>query len=442
MKTTVSLLALALLHGVVTAQTPTPARRLTLDEAVRLAQQHSIPGKANAADQGAALARVQQARDRYLPSVTANLSYVRISDNIRPFTVSLPEVGAVELNPQILNQSYNNIAVRQLLWAGGAVKLGIRAAERDAEALRLEAGQYQLQAADNVTRIWQNLYLLETSERIIRQNISLLQDRRRDVGNLEKQGIVLKNDGLKIDLALSNLEASLVDIQTGRSINTFNLTTAIGSPDVPFAMDTTEFADADVVAPLTDYWQEAQANRTELQALGQRREAALIGKRLVELNRMPTLSLGGSYDYNRPNQRVFPNKPEFTGTWQVGAFLSFNLSGFYTNRAKETESWYGLERLNTAVDQVRDGIRMEVNAAYQNYLKARQKISLAQTAIGQATENFRIEQNRLNAGASTPTDFLEANTQQLQAQLNLRTAKAEARLARWQLQKSTGKITL
>jgi outer membrane protein len=358
------------------------------------------------------------------------------------FMVSLPEVGAVELNPQILNQSYNNIAVRQLLWAGGAVKLGIRAAEREAEALRLEAGQYQLEAADNVTRIWQNLYLLETSERIIRQNISLLQDRRRDMGNLEKQGIVLKNDGLKIDLAISNLEASLVDIQTGRSINTFNLTTAIGQPDAQFAIDTTEVAEADAVAPLTDYLQDAQANRTELQALGQRREAALIGKRLVELNRMPTLSLGGSYDYNRPNQRVFPNKPEFTGTWQVGAFLSFNLSGLYTNRAKETESRYGLERLNTALDQVRDGIRMEVNAAYQTYLKARQKISLAQTAIGQATENFRIEQNRLTVGATTPTDFLEANTRQLQAQLNLRTAKAEARLALWQLQKSTGKITL
>ncbi len=436
MKTTVSLLALALLHGVVTAQTPA----LTLDEAVRLAQQHSTAVKVNAADQGAALARVQQARDRYLPNVTANLSYVRISDNIRPFTVSLPEVGAVELNPQILNQSYNNIAVRQLLWAGGAVKLGIRAAEREAEALRLEAGQHQLQAADNVTRIWQNLYLLATSEQLIRQNVRLLTDRRRDVTNLEKQGIVLKNDGLKIDLAISTLEASLVEIQTGRAINTFNLATATGSSE-QVAIDTTDFSLPTDVAPLTDYLADAQQNRPELLALGQRREAALIGKRLVELNRMPTLSLGGSYDYNRPNQRVFPNKPEFTGTWQAGAFLSFTLSGLYTNRAKETESRYGLERLNTALDQVRDGIRMEVNAAYQTYLKARQQISLAQTAIGQATENFRIEQNRLRAGASTPTDFLEANTRQLQAQLNLRTAKADARLALWQLQKSTGKVT-
>ncbi|GAB3641322.1 TolC family protein [Spirosoma arcticum] len=436
MKTTVSLLALALLHGVVTAQTP--AKTLTLDEAVQLARQNSKPLKTNAADQGAALARVQQARDRYMPSVTANLSYVRISDNIRPFTVSLPDVGPVQLNPQILNQSYNNLAVRQTIWAGGQVKLGIRVAEQEAQALKLEAGQYQLLAADNVTEIWQNLYLLETSERLIRQNIRLLTDRRREIANLERQGIILKNDGLKIDLAISNLEANLVDIEAGRSINTFNLATAIGYGDTPFAIDTTGFTFPQSVAPLGDYLQEALANRTEVKALGMRREAAVIGQRIVVANRLPTLSLAGSYDYNRPNQRVFPNKPEFTGTWQVGALLSFNIAGLYTNRAKETESRYGIERLNTALDQAREGIQMEVNAAYQTYVKARQQVRLAQTAIGQATENFRIEQNRLQAGATTPTDFLEANTQQLQAQLNLRSANARTWLALWQLQKSTG----
>lgn len=436
MKTTVSLLALALMHGVVNAQTP--AKRLSLDEAVQLAKQNSKPLKANAADQGAALSLLQQARDRYLPSVTANLSYIRISDNIRPFTVSLPDVGPVQLNPQILNQSYNNLTVRQTIWAGGQVKLGIRAAEQEAQALKFEAGQYQLQAADNVTEIWQNLYLLETSERLIRQNVRLLTDRRREIANLERQGMVLKNDGLKIDLAISSLEANLVEIQAGRSINTFNLATAIGYGDTPFAVDTTALTFPDAVAPLGDYLQEALANRTEVRALGLRREAAVIGQRMVVANRLPTLSLAGSYDYNRPNQRVFPNKPEFTGTWQVGALLSFNIAGLYTNRAKETESRYGVDRLNTALDQAREGIQMEVNAAYQNYVKARQQVQLAQMATGQATENFRIEQNRLNAGATTPTDFLEANTQQLQAQLNLRLATARTWLARWQLQKSTG----
>ncbi len=44
---------------------------------------------------------------------------MRLSDNVTPLRVILPDRKAVTLNPQILNQSYNNFQVRQLLWAGG-----------------------------------------------------------------------------------------------------------------------------------------------------------------------------------------------------------------------------------------------------------------------------------------------------------------------------------
>lgn len=265
-----------------------------------------------------------------------------------------------------------------------------------------------------------------------------MQDRRE---NLERQGLALKNDALKIGLAISNLEGNLIDIQSGRAINQFNMAVALGEPtETEYVTDSTALTVSPTLEPVSMYLAEAGHYRPEIRALTLRREAALIGQRIVQANRLPTLSWGGNYDYNRPDQRVFPNKSEFTSIWNVGVFLSFSLSDQFTNRAKETETRYSLEKISTGIEQVRDGIQMEVNAQYQGYRQALDKIRVAEQAIGQATENFRVEQNRLNASATTPTDFLDANTQLVQAPLNLQSAKANAELAHWKLLESVGRI--
>lgn len=414
---------------------------LSLPEAVQGAIAQSKAILANTAQQGAGLAKIEQARNGRLPGISLNASFIRISDNVTPFSVSLPGAGDVVLNPQILNQSYNNVQVRQLIWGGGVVRKGILAASREADALRAETDQYRLEAADNAISLWSNLYLLNASERIIRQNIDLLRQQRRDLANLEEQGLVLKNDGLKLDLAISSLNVSLIDIQAGRAISNGNLAVALAeAPDTEYLVDSTVVTRPAETEPLASYVAEALRNRAELNALGLRREAAVIGQQIIAAERMPTLSLGGSYDYNRPNLRVFPQQAEFKGTWNVGLFLSVDIGKLYTNSARETESRFGVDQLSTAIAQTRDGIQMEVNATYQGYRQARAKIDLAQNAIEQATENFRVEQNRLRASTTTPTDFLNANTQLVQALLNLETARANAELSRWKLLKSVGRL--
>lgn len=415
-------------------------RQLALPDAVKQAIAQSQAVKTNTADQGAATAKVQQARNNFAPAITLNASYIRISNNVTPFSVSLPGAGDVVLNSQILDQSYNAVQLRQLIWGGGRVRYGIGAAEAEAAATREEATQYRLAAADNVTTIWYNLQLLSASERILQQNVRLLQDRRADIEKLEKQGLVLKNDALKIGLAIANLENSLIDVQSGRAIQNFNMATALGEqPDTEYVVDSTALNTTTAPEPLASYLAEAVQHRAELSALNLRRNAALLGQKIVQANRLPTLGWGGSYDYNRPNMRVFPQQPEFKGTWNVGVYLSFDITAQYGNRAKELESRYAIDKVSTALDQLRDGIRMEVNAQYQSYRQAIDKIRVAQQAIEQATENFRVEQNRLNASTTTPTDFLDANTQLIQARLNEQTARATAELARWKLLKSVGR---
>jgi outer membrane protein len=88
------------------------------------------------------------------------------------------------------------------------------------------------------------------------------------------------------------------------------------------------------------------------------------------------------------------------------------------------------------VSQAKEGILMEVNADYNNYLQAKRKIQLANKAVEQATENFRVEQNKFRSNTTTATEFLNANTLLVQSQINLTTAVANAALAYEKLLKS------
>ncbi|WP_035563433.1 TolC family protein [Hymenobacter sp. IS2118] len=430
------------------AQNPAPAataansRSIGLAEAVQLALAASKDLKRNEAAQRQAAARVQQARDGVVPGVQLSSTFLRLSDNVTPFSVGLPGRGDVVLNPQILNQSYNSLQVRQLLWAGGKVRLGIEAARREQEATQAEADQYRLLAADNVTTIWYDLYTLNASEKIIRENSALLQDRRRELTNLERQGVVLKIDGLKIELAIARLESALADIRSGQAINSFNLALATGLPtSTTFAPTETALPAAQPLPPLADYQQQALASRAELKAMTLRREAALVGQRIVRGNTLPVLSFGGTVDYNRPNLRVFPAEAQFKATSSVFANLTWDVGSLYANRARVAETRFGLEQLGIGLEQLSEGIQIEVNASYRAYEQALEKIRVAENAITLAEENFRVEQNRFKASTITPADFLDANTQLVQARLDLTTAQANAELARWKLLKSTGRLT-
>jgi outer membrane protein TolC len=60
------------------------------------------------------------------------------------------------------------------------------------------------------------------------------------------------------------------------------------------------------------------------------------------------------------------------------------------------------------------------------------------TAVGQATENYRLTESRFRNGLVGSTDLLEADSFLLQAQLNVINATVDAQLAYQRLLKATG----
>ena len=410
---------------------------LGLDEAINLGIAHSKQLQTDNIQMKIADSKVIQGQNLALPQVGLNLSYIRISDNITPFRVSFP-TGDVVLNPQILNQSYNSLQVRQVIYAGGKFKDGIQLLEFERKALLFETDKNKTDVAYNITTLWYNLFTVKESKKLLETNIDLLNNQKKDAENFVKQGIILASDALKIDLAVTNLQSSLIDITNSENLLKFNLCLLTGidpktSIDISNILPITNQTDAS----MDDYLTLALNNRPELKALNVRQQQANLGLKMTQSNVKPTLSAGGKVNYDMPNQRVFPNQANITGTWDVGVFLNWNLSELFTNKEKVRENILSISKLNTAYEQAKEGIQLEVNADYNNYLQAKQKIINAQKAVEQTTENFRVEKNKFAANTTTSTEFLNANTLLIQSKINLTTALANAELAYRKLQKST-----
>ena len=411
---------------------------LALDEAVKMGLNHDLQLKIDSAQISILQSKVNQSKKTVLPDVGLNLNYTRISDNITPFTVSFP-TGDVTLNPQILNQSYNSLQLKQLIWSGGKVNYGIEISKKELEISKFDVEKNKLNTIYNISALWYNLYVLKASKQIIELNVTSLLQSQQDVNNFVKQGVTLQNEALKIDLAITNLKSNLIDISNSINALNFNLCTLTGLP-TSTVLELPELTETDnkPVEKIDTYISTALNNRAELKIVNRYKDIANFGLKISKSNYLPIVSAIANGNYNLPEQRLFPNKNTFTPTWFVGVNINWAISSLYKNPEKINESKHSIIKTNALLNQAKEGIMMEVNTAYTDYLQATQKIVIASKAVELATENFRIEQNKLSSSVITTTDFFDANNKLLQAKLNVNAAKANAQLALKKLHKTIG----
>ena len=432
------MLLLVVLPFLSNAQQP---RLLPLDEAIILARRHNHQLKVDSLQLVLAQNRITQAKSAALPQFVLNSTYQRLTNNITPFVISLPE-GSFAINPQILNQSYNAVQLTQLLFAGGKAKYGIKAIKKEAEAQQWDFGKSVLEQEYTTTDLWFNLYNARASRKLILANIETLKGKRNDLDEFRKQGLVLENDVLKIDLSVTILGSTLADINSLVESLNYNLCVITGlDPATAIEIPDTFLHPVTEVDVLASYMEKALSQRPEIKAFELRNEAAQLRIKVTKSDFFPTLNLIGSYNYDRPNQRIIPNVNSFNYSAYAGLNLNWRISNLYTNQSRLRESKLSASQLESSFQQVKEGMQMEVNTNYQEYKKTLAKNLLVRTELDQAQENFRVEQNKLNAQTTTPADFLDSNLRLLQAQMNLATATANAELAYRKLIKSTGVTT-
>lgn len=415
---------------------------LTLDSAIQMSLAQSKQLKIDQAKIESARAKYQQARSMELPTAKISASYTRLSDNVDPFAIKLPGSNAEkELNPQILNRYNPALSVSQTLYAGGQIKYAERSMQLLEEASRLDFEKNRTQIVYNTINAYFNLFKIQQTKKAIEENINQVRVHVKDIRNYEKNGLALKNDVLRIELQLSNLEHSLIEANSALEIAGYNMSIILGLP----AGSDYQLADKDFNRQFSlmssdDYLNEALVNRADLKAINKRMGSAVLDIKSAAGNYYPTISIGGNYYYTNPNARVFPQEDKFKATWDAGVTVSWNLHSLYTNKHRIAENKAILSQKQSEKEFLADAIKTEVNTDYITYIKNKERIRVSEQTVAQAEENYRIVNNRFRNNTVLISDLTDASNLLLQSKISLLVDKADADLAYYKLLQSTGSI--
>jgi outer membrane protein len=333
--------------------------------------------------------------------------------------------------------SYGMLNASVPVFSGFRIKYGIEAAQFLEQATRLDAKTQQDDVIDNTIGAYTNLYKAQVAVELVKENLRQQGQRVTDFTNMEHNGVLALNDLLKAQLQQSGTELSLMDAENNLKLARINFSLMLGLPETSELMaDSSSFSASEDAGIVANWEQKALQQRTDYQSLSLQEKATSTSIRAAMGEYYPGLALTGGYvAANIPGLAVITNAMNF------GVGLQYNIGSIWKTGAKVDAARARLDQVKFSEGILADGIRLQVNQAYQNYLLALRRIEVYKKAIDQANENYRISKNKYNNSLLTITDLLEADVAQLQARLNLATSRADAFAAYKKLQQVSGTLS-
>jgi outer membrane protein TolC len=375
------------------------------------------------------------------PSLKFGGSYTRLSEvppfQIGPFGQLMPQ--KVTVSPSVFDNYNMRLTLQQPLFTGLRLINSSKVASYSAEA----SGQdYQKDRTDliyNVTNAYWSLFKAIEFKKVVDENVEQVKAHLKDVQNFFNQGIVTKNEVLKVEVQLSNVQVLQIDAQNNVQLAAIGLNSLIGL-SLETKIDLTSKAEQtdkqyDNIKILV---QKAIDNRPDIKSMELRVKAGEAGVSIARAGWFPQIYLIGNYVYARPNSRIFPTQDKFNDTWDVSISASLDIWNWGTTIHQTDEAQAQLAQAKDGLGLLRDGITLEVTQSYLNFNQSKERIAVAEKGVAQAEENYRITDEKFKAGLALNSDLLDAEAALMQVKFNYIQSLVDFELANARLQKALG----
>lgn len=410
---------------------------LTLNEAIDLSLQNSKQLKISQAKIEEATAALKEAVEKKLPDAGVSGAYLRLnSANFDLKTKSNNNSGSGSTNesPKVTQAVYGLVNLSLPIYGGGKIKYGIESSAFLEKAAHLDAEDDKEEVIQTTIEAFAALFKANTAVRLMKENLQQAQQRTKDLGNLEKNGLLARNDLLKAELQSSNVELSLLDAENNWQLANVNMNLMLGLPTTTeLVLDTVGIRSKEDKRVLVDYIQSAMNNRKDITATDYRKKSAESGVKTVKAEKYPSVQLTGGYI-----AADVPHVFSVTNAVNLGVGVSYNISSLWKNKAKVQQAEARVKQWVATEAILDDNIRLQVNRNYLSLLSSRKKIEVYAKAVEQAQENYRIVKNKFDNSLATITDLLDADVAQLQARLSYTLARADAFVAYNKLLQASG----
>ena len=431
----------ALAPGGVGADSP---RVVSLEECTSMALAHDPGLRSDVLESAAAEARLSEMKGQYVPSVSVQAGYSRLSD-VEPGSLTIPGVPVPVTFPSSpVNSTIVKLSVAQPLFTGLRISSSIRQAEAsrtaagsDVQRTRAEV-RYLAQAA-----FWQ-LARARSLEAAAREAQSQLERRLADLKTRFDQGVATSNDVLQAGTRLEDARIATTQAAGARELARIQLAQLIGIPPSQ-AFDVPDVPPGPSPDPapgpgtgMDELVSRALAARPELGSARSRITAMEAAADVARAGRFPTVMLTGDYTLANPNQRVFPQQDAFTGTWSVGIVASFDVGRYPQVAAQEQQAADRTSQAREALQRQSDAVAADVMRAAVTLNTALAVYESLKAETSQADENARYVEERFGQGVALPSARLDAQSMLAVARLRELAGLADCYIARAGLDRAQG----
>ncbi len=244
--------------------------------------------------------------------------------------------------------------------------------------------------------------------------IKSLKEREKESEILLKNGRIIKNEVLQVQVELRDQEQSAIELRNAIRLNKLDLCQLAGAPvteGFSFSWSRTMPAKATMPSSRAAF-QKAMKNRPDLLALELQQQSAKRSATAEWFDYLPRIDGIVSYEWLDQDNLV---EDDFFGLTVLGSVDFLDLSRHARNR-QFTEQANSIKAQGLELERQ---IRFEVEQAclaIDNEINRRRQAQLASEA---AQENVKVERLRFKNGKSTANDLLDAETRLVTQQINI-----------------------
>lgn len=411
---------------------------LTLDKAIEIGLQNSKQLHSSLMKVKSSEAKVKEVSALRLPSLKLNAGYRRLSE-VDPFIINTP-FGSFPIAPGIFDNYSVQVSVFQPLFTGFRLVGNINLNEELSNATKEEFNKDKSELLFNIKNSYWGVFKAMQFKKVMDETVAQIKAHVEDAKNLEKAGMLTKNDILKIEVQLSNAIYQQLEAENAVKLAMTALNNVMGIPlntqiEIVSDVNLNEYKTEE----LSKLVNVAIENRPEVKAADSRVKASEAGVTLAKSSWYPQLSLYANYYYSKPNQRILPTQNRFDGTWDAGINLSMNLWDWLTTKHQTDQAEAQLAQAIDGIGLIKDGITLEVTQNYLSLTQANKKIEIAKLIVTQAEENLRVTSQKFRNGLATSSDLIDAEAALISAKTNYTTSIVDYELVKAKLEKSLGK---
>ncbi|WP_241285719.1 TolC family protein [Chryseobacterium arthrosphaerae] len=328
------------------------------------------------------------------------------------------------------------------LYMGGKIRNTEKKAAIDTEISALKTHLDERQLKMEIITAFLQIHHLKEQQNLINDKMKEDSVNIRQVKTLKANGIVTVNEVLRTSLQLSNHTMSWTELDNDIQIAEHKLKTILSLPENQEMHVSTEDLISDETAiPYIDELTETALRKNEsVEITHKNLSLKELDQKITKADYLPKITAGGEYFLKYPNMMFFPPEPYAYRLGMIGMNLTYPIESLYKNKYRMQEARENINLAQLQIEENEEKIRHNVYEAYKKFEETGEKVKIAEEAINQAKENYRIVKTKYANKLSLITELIDADNTYLEAESNLISVKINRQLKYYQLQYTIGNL--